>query len=266
VRFWFKKRVFDNNGNHWKGFLHAHNQGVAGSCPAGPTRTRAILFGWRVFFCFVSTNTFCLLSANPTAFNNIIFDLGGVIINLSVPDTFAAFAKASGKSLDDVSKYASHQVFLDYEKGLISDEEFRQSVKEMLDWKADAITFDSCWNAMLLDIPVERLRLLERLKKDYRIFLLSNTNEIHLRKFNEILNNTEGRSEMDHYFHKAYYSHRMKMRKPDKEIFEFVLNENQLNPKETLFLDDNVSNLEGAAQTGIQTFHVKNPDLIFSLF
>jgi glucose-1-phosphatase len=203
---------------------------------------------------------------NKPSFKNIIFDLGGVIINLSVPDTFAAFAQASGKPLDEVSKHASHQAFLDYEKGLLSDQQFREEVKNVLNWKADEEVFDHCWNAMLLDIPIERLQLLERLKKEYRIFLLSNTNEIHLKKFNHILNTTSGKESMDHYFHKAYYSHRMKMRKPDAEIFEFVLKENQLNPEETLFLDDNVSNLEGAAQTGIQTFHVKTPDLIFSLF
>ncbi|HEY5822984.1 MAG TPA: HAD family phosphatase [Cyclobacteriaceae bacterium] len=203
---------------------------------------------------------------NKTSVKNIIFDLGGVIINLSVPATFAAFAQASGKPLDEVSKYASHQAFFDYEKGLISDQQFREEVKNILEWKAKDETFDICWNAMLLDIPIERLQLLERLKKEYRVFLLSNTNEIHLKKFNHILKVTSGRESMDYYFHKAYYSHRMKMRKPDTEIFEFVLKENQLDPSQTLFLDDNVSNLEGAAQTGIQTFHVKTPELIFSLF
>jgi epoxide hydrolase-like predicted phosphatase len=203
---------------------------------------------------------------NTSSFKYIIFDLGGVIINLSVPDTFAAFAKASGKALEEVNRYANAQVFFDYEKGLISDAQFREEVKTILNWKASDEAFDRCWNAMLLDIPIERLQLLERLKKDYRIFLLSNTNGIHLKKFNQILNELTGLEAMDHYFHQAYYSHQMKMRKPDAEIFEFVLNENQLNPSETLFLDDNISNLEGAAKTGIQTFHVKTPELIFTLF
>lgn len=201
-----------------------------------------------------------------TSFKNIIFDLGGVIINLSVPTTFAAFAKASGKPLDEMGKYSEAQAFFDYEKGLISDEEFRDQVKSLLSWNATDEEFDYCWNAMLLDIPLARLELLERLKKEYNIFLLSNTNEIHLKKFNNILKATTGREAMDHYFHKAYYSHNMKMRKPDTEIFEFVLKENGLNPSETIFLDDNVSNLEGAAKTGIQTFHVTTPDLIFTLF
>ncbi len=165
-----------------------------------------------------------------------------------------------------MDNYANAQAFFDYEKGLITDEEFRDQVRLLLNWRATDEEFDACWNAMLLDIPTERLQLLQRLKKEYRIFLLSNTNEIHLKKFNAILKNSSGHESMDVFFHKAYYSHRMKMRKPDTEIFEFVLKENQLNPAETIFLDDNVSNLEGASLAGIQTFHVEYPDLIFTLF
>ena len=206
------------------------------------------------------------MSLNIQSVKNIIFDLGGVIINLSVPSTVLAFAKASGKSVDEVAALVNSPGFINYEKGLISDEAFRQHVREELNWQASDNEIDESWNAMLLDIPLERLQLLERLKKSYRIFLLSNTNEIHLRKFNQILESTSGQKEMDGYFHKAYYSHRMKMRKPDVEIFEFVVNENELNPEETLFLDDNLSNLKGAEMAGIKTFHVQTPELIFSLF
>lgn len=206
------------------------------------------------------------MSLNIQSVKNIIFDLGGVIINLSVPSTVLAFAKASGKAVDEVAALVNSPGFINYEKGLISDEAFRQHVREELNWQASDNEIDESWNAMLLDIPLERLQLLERLKKSYRIFLLSNTNEIHLRKFNQILDSTSGQKEMDGYFHKAYYSHRMKMRKPDVEIFEFVVNENELNPEETLFLDDNLSNLKGAEMAGIKTFHVQTPELIFSLF
>lgn len=203
---------------------------------------------------------------NIQSIKNIIFDLGGVIINLSVPTTVGAFAKASGKPVDEIAALVSSQGFMDYEKGLLSDEAFRDHVREALNWNGSDSEIDESWNAMLLDIPAERLQLLEKLKKNHRIFLLSNTNEIHLRKFNQILHRQTGQEEMDGYFHKAYYSHRMKMRKPDVEIFEFVLQENKLNPKETLFLDDHLSNLQGAEQAGIKTFHVQNPELIFSLF
>jgi len=168
--------------------------------------------------------------------------------------------------LEEIAPHIHSRAFMDYEKGLLTDEAFRDHVREVLNMDCQDDELDSYWNAMLLDIPAERLQLLEELKKKYRVFLLSNTNEIHLKKFNQILNAAHGRDSMDYYFHKAYYSHRMKMRKPDTEIFEFVLKENQLNASQTLFLDDNLSNLQGAAQVGIQTFHVEKPELIFSLF
>jgi glucose-1-phosphatase len=197
---------------------------------------------------------------------NIIFDLGGVIINLSVSSTINAFAKASGHSTEKIASLVHSRQFMDYEKGLITDDEFRTHIRSILNWNASADEIDQCWNAMLGDIPLERLALLEKLKKDYRIFLLSNTNEIHLKKFNQILFETSGKAQMDEYFHRAYYSHRMKMRKPDVEIFEFVLNDNKLQASQSLFLDDNLSNIQGAAQAGIKTFHVESPDSIFSLF
>ncbi len=198
---------------------------------------------------------------------NIIFDLGGVIINLSTQATVKAFSVLGGISEEEVSqRMMQSQAFHEYEKGLISDESFREILRGMLRIKASDDEIDHCWNAMLLDIPIQRIRLLERLKSQYRIFLLSNTNEIHLNCFTGILNELTGKSSMDHFFERAYYSHRMKMRKPDQEIYKFVLEENQLIPGHTIFLDDNLSNLAGAELCGIKTFHVQHPDLMFTLF
>jgi HAD superfamily hydrolase (TIGR01509 family) len=206
------------------------------------------------------------MKMNSGNFKNIIFDLGGVILNLSIPSTLKAFADVSGKSVEDIIPHFSSKEFLDYEKGLISDEEFRDKVRVKLAKNVSDEILDHCWNAMLGDIPQERIQLLERLYNTHRTFLLSNTNEIHLKRFSEITRTSTGKENLDPYFHKTYYSHRMKMRKPDAEIFEYVLKENDLDPHETLFLDDNLSNLEGAQSTGIKTFHVERPELIFSLF
>ncbi|MFN0187851.1 MAG: HAD family hydrolase [Bacteroidia bacterium] len=198
---------------------------------------------------------------------NIIFDLGGVIINLSTQNTVDEFAKLAGISQEEVNqRMIQSQEFHDYEKGLISDSSFRTHVCGMLGKIASDVEIDRCWNAMLLDIPIERIRLLERLKNNYRIFLLSNTNEIHLKCFSSIVNHVTGNASLDSYFEKAYYSHHMKMRKPDAEIYDFVLTENKLNPSQTIFLDDNLTNLKGAEQCGINTFHVQHPDLLFTLF
>lgn len=198
---------------------------------------------------------------------NLIFDLGGVIINLSVDSTYHAFSQLSGKSIQDLKDAAKEVSFFnDYEKGLIDDADFRKSLREFLQIEAHDHQLDDAWNAMLLDIPHARIELLKRLRNQYQLFLLSNTNNIHLQCFTNIVKDTLGETSLDIYFDKSYYSHLMKMRKPDSEIYQQVLSENSLHANETLFLDDNLSNLEGAQTIGIKTFHVHHPDQLFPLF
>lgn len=198
---------------------------------------------------------------------NIIFDLGGVIINLSVDSTLKKISEVSGYPVAKVMEiYHARPEFLDYEKGKISDDEFRQNLREIFEVNSPDSDIDLCWNAMLGEIPKERIQLLRDLKSKYKTFLLSNTNAIHLDCFTGIVKKAHELESLDPLFHKTYYSHLMKMRKPDPEIYEFVLKENGLQADETIFLDDNVANLKGAASVGIQTFHVTHPDLIFSLF
>lgn len=202
-----------------------------------------------------------------TGIKNIIFDLGGVIINLSVEKTHQAFATLSGLPLQEI-KDRVHQAayFQEYEKGLVSDSEFRNHLRKSLNLNVDDTQLDNAWNAMLLDIPIERIRLLERLKGPFNLYLLSNTNNIHLQSFNEQVFQLTGFPSLNQYFNNAYYSHLIKMKKPDVEIYEYVLHDNNLLPQETIFLDDNSDNLAGASKAGIRTFHVQQPDQIFSLF
>ncbi|HZY80695.1 MAG TPA: HAD family phosphatase [Cyclobacteriaceae bacterium] len=198
---------------------------------------------------------------------NIIFDLGGVILNLSVDSTLRKFAELSNLPVDKViATYHSRPEFLAYEKGEITNDEFRASLRNIFGLTANDLALDECWNAMLGDIPQERIELLRELKSKYRTFLLSNTNAIHLDCFSGIVKKAHDIESLEPLFHKAYYSHLMKMRKPDAEIYQYVLKENNLKASETIFLDDNAANLKGAASVGIQTFHVTHPDLIFSLF
>jgi len=198
---------------------------------------------------------------------NIIFDLGGVILNLSVDSTLLHISKLSGYPIEKVMElYHARPEFLQYERGEISNDEFRKSLKTIFGVTSADTELDLCWNAMLGDIPAERIELLKELKSKYRTFLLSNTNAIHLDYFSGIVKKAHHLDSLDLLFHKAYYSHLMKMRKPDPAIYEYVLKENGLIAEETIFLDDNVSNLKGAASVGVQTFHVTHPDLIFSLF
>lgn len=201
------------------------------------------------------------------AFKNIIFDLGGVIINLDESKTVERFAEVAQKPLSVIQHYIlSFEPYKQFEKGLISADAFRGELRREFEIEATDEIIDECMNAMLLDIPRERISLLESLRNSSRLFLLSNTNHIHYTCFNKIVKDTINKDSLDGFFEKAYYSHLVHMRKPDKEIFEMVLSENNLNANETIFLDDNISNLDGAGQLGINTFHVKNPDQLFELF
>ncbi|NJN43257.1 MAG: HAD family phosphatase [Flammeovirgaceae bacterium] len=198
---------------------------------------------------------------------NLIFDLGGVIINLSVQKTIERFAELSKTNPSDMEKKLATAHFMDdFEKGLISDSRFRENIRQYLEIECENEKIDEAWNAMLLDIPVIRIELLNTLKQKYRTFILSNTNGIHLKKFNTILKETTGHDSLDEVCEKVYLSHLVHQRKPEAAIYLSILNDNKLEANQTLFLDDSLINLEGASQLGLHTFHVQQPDMIFSLF
>lgn len=199
---------------------------------------------------------------------NIIFDLGGVILDLSVDATLQAFANLAGMTKAEVQRiFVAAPGFEVYEKGAMTDHEFRSFVREIYNVNATDEQLDACWNAMLLGIPIVKLQLLKRLMKSYNVTLLSNTNNIHLTYINSnILPAVAAVNSLDSFFHQSYYSHLMGMRKPDAAIFERVLQENNFSATETLFLDDNLQNIAGAASIDIQTVHVSTPDLILDYF
>jgi len=199
---------------------------------------------------------------------NIIFDLGGVILDLSVDHTLQSFSDLSGLKKNEVEKiFHSTPEFLVYEKGGITDDEFRDVVRHVYKINASDAALDKSWNAMLRGMPLDKLALLDKLKTKYNVFLLSNTNNIHLDYINRIMMPSVSADRvLDDYFHRAYYSHLMFMRKPDAEIFERVLSDNGLDAAETLFLDDNASNVAGAESVGIQTVHVTSPNLMLEYF
>ena len=189
-------------------------------------------------------------------------------MDLHVDKSHHAFARLSHRSSEEIqAKISQSTCFIAHEKGLISDAQFRDEVRTLLGMNLTDAEIDNAWNAMLGDIPLDRLQLLKRLRKDYKVFLLSNTNSIHLPIFSETVKVNSGEeASLESFFDKAYYSHVMKMRKPDEEIFKKVLTENQLIAGNTLFLNDFLPNLKGAEKAGLKTFHVQGPQSIFSLF
>ncbi len=194
---------------------------------------------------------------NPRIENirNIIFDLGGVIINLDNKLTEKAFSALGAKAF---SSYFGHgfaaSFFADYEVGKISDQEFVQAMKQMLGREIPDQTIIDAWNALLLDFPPANIELLGKLKDSYRLFLFSNTNSLHLEALRTIFESQFPAQSLDNFFEKAYYSHILRMRKPDRESFEYIIRENGLDPSSTLFVDDALINVEGANAAGLQGY------------
>jgi FMN phosphatase YigB (HAD superfamily) len=220
-------------------------------------------------YIFEPENTIFTPSFVPnTAIKNLIFDLGGVILDLSVDHTLQAFSDISGIPKQKVTEiFNSSPQFDLYEKGSINDTAFRSFIRQTYGVNSSDQAIDQCWNAMLRGIPINKLHLLKRLKDKYNVYLLSNTNGIHLHYINEVLLlSITGERSLDSYFHKAYYSHRMGKRKPDADIFEQVLEENSLVAEQTLFLDDNAMSIKGANLLNIKALHVTSPDFILEYF
>ena len=187
--------------------------------------------------------------------NTIIFDLGGVLLNIDYHLTINAFKKLGFSDFETTFSQFKQADFSDlYETGKISSLDFYKAII-----KNNEITFDefkTAWNALLLDFPKKRFQLLSNLSENFNLFLCSNTNELHYNAFQEIVNQYE--EDFDSLFLKPYYSHQIGLRKPNTAIFEYILQQNNLNPKEVLFLDDSIQHIETAKGLGIKTIHIKD--------
>lgn len=189
---------------------------------------------------------------------NIIFDLGGVIMNLDVSRTIKAFNELGIKNIvNDTGHHYQHSFFYDFEIGQISEEQFLESLQKLSKKKNSFLEIKDAWNEMILDISVDRINFLKELKKEYNLFLLSNTNSIHQFKFLSEFKQKYNYS-FNSLFQRAYYSHEIGLRKPDIKVFDFILKDSKLKTSETLFIDDSLTNIKAAQKTGINTFHIVN--------
>jgi putative hydrolase of the HAD superfamily len=183
---------------------------------------------------------------------NIIFDFGGVILNIDMNRTTEAFKELKFTDFENASKkFRETRLFSRYEIGTVSDEDFRNEIISQFKNPVSFEVFDQAWNLTLLDFPKKNIDILKELSKTHRLFLLSNTNKIHYDSYIETFRNQFG-FELRSLFEKSYFSHEIGMRKPNPEIFLKVLSENQLLPEETLFVDDFAENRKAAAELGIQ--------------
>ncbi len=199
-------------------------------------------------------------------YSAIIFDLGGVLINLDYQKTIRAFQELGVSNFEEMYNQASQtNLFNDFETGQISAQRFINSLLDFVPVGTTPNKIVQAWNAMILDVPKNRLKLLHQLHEQFPVFLLSNTNELHVPAVRrEWAKSTD--LQMEDYFNKIYFSHEINLRKPNQEIFEFVCNEQQLDKKTTLFIDDTLQHIEGAQIAGLQTFHLKDYSELFQIF
>lgn len=199
---------------------------------------------------------------------NIIFDYGNVIFNID-------FKKAehgwNQLGISNAAEFFGHkqqdEIFDKFDRGEVSAGEFRDYIRQKSGNSSLADDhINAAWNSMLLGIEPGNHELLLNLKSKYRTFLLSNINAIHYDFIMDYLKKDFGFDGNGHLFEKTYYSHHTGMRKPEARIFELVLNENNLDPAETLFIDDSPQHLAGAEKLGIQTLLMTRPDTIQQFF
>lgn len=195
------------------------------------------------------------LKSSTTMIKNIIFDLGGVLFKIDYHLTVNAFKNAGIKNFDKIYNQLHQADFFDsFERGEISDTDFIKHIRNLSGKKITNEQLIYAWNAMLLDLPQSNLELLKKLRPNYCLFLLSNTNVIHLKALNEIIKKNNGIESLDNYFDKTYFSHQIGKRKPEKGAFLQIIEENKLDPAKTLFIDDSMQHINAAQNLGLNVY------------
>jgi len=198
--------------------------------------------------------------------STLIFDFGGVLIDLDMNQSILNFKKLGVENVENyLSNFGQSGFFMQLEKGKISAEEFRSEIRKMTTNTITDKEIDDAWNAFLVRIPSEKLDIVYQLRKKFRVIMLSNTNAIHFPYAERTFFSYKNRG-IDEYFDKCYRSYDMKMAKPDAEIFEAILSQEQVAPNQCLLLDDGPKNIEQAQKLGFQTYFVDpKEDLSFLL-
>ncbi|MFP4527755.1 MAG: HAD family hydrolase [Candidatus Kapaibacterium sp.] len=185
--------------------------------------------------------------------HNIIFDFGGVLYDIDPRLSLGEFARLSGRH-DILGQPPSHDfeenVIFPFEKGGISAGAFRNAIRRELDFEAPDSEIDRAWNATLIGVRPDSMRLIGELCNAFNLYILSNTNEIHHSKF------APECKELFSMFGNKYFSFKVGMRKPDREIFEYLLNTEKIAPQESLFIDDTAENISAAEDCGIKALHL----------
>ena len=198
-----------------------------------------------------------VMNQKPSA---VIFDFGGVLLNLDLDATLNAFAKLGIPDFRRMfTLYHASPVFLDLEIGKVEPKAFADAISEEICQPLPEQEIFDAWNAMLADFRLESLAFVDKLRQTMPTFLYSNTNIIHYEVFQKRIAETTPYAHLNDLFHRAYYSHEMGMRKPHAEGYLHILADQGLKASETLFVDDNADNIAGAQAVGLMTHHLQ-PD------
>ncbi|MBI1301550.1 MAG: HAD-IA family hydrolase [Alphaproteobacteria bacterium] len=197
----------------------------------------------------------------------LIFDLGNVIYDIDYSLTFNKLNSRLQESDHELGKkFMVSDTHFNLEMGKISEEIFRNGVREYFKQDWDDAWIDEIWNALLVDIPMDRIQLLLRLKQQYKLYLLSNTNSIHFKIVEQVFRQKLDDTEWSMLFDKVFLSHEMGLRKPSEEIYREVVRQIGGEAHECLFFDDLPENLKGAEKVGMKTYHIDQPTALIRFF
>ncbi|MBP5306849.1 MAG: HAD family phosphatase [Paludibacteraceae bacterium] len=193
--------------------------------------------------------------------STLMFDFGGVLVNLCQQRCVEAFTALGVNNISDyIGKYSQNGLFLELEKGTVSRSQFYDALRLEVGLDCSDRQIDDAWNAFLVDIPDSKLSMLHRLRRHYRVIMLSNTNEIHwqwaLNAFGDI----------SRYFDRTYLSFQIKEAKPDRAIFDYVLRHENVEPSRIFFIDDGPKNIQMADSLGFQTYLASEGEDFHHLF
>ncbi len=195
----------------------------------------------------------------------IIFDLGGVLLDIDFKLTFKAFEELGVPDFEKrYSQYHAEPFFSDFEKGKVAIPDFFEKIRQICGCPLTDDQIRNAWNALLIGFPPERITWFNEIRKKYRVFLFSNTNAIHYEWFAQKFQETTGNVFND-CFVKAYYSQEMGLRKPDLDSYRYIIKEQNLNTAETVFIDDTLPNIEAAKEVGLQGIHLPKPLTVLDL-
>jgi FMN phosphatase YigB (HAD superfamily) len=189
-----------------------------------------------------------------TLIKNIIFDFGNVLFDLDLPAVERNLRPLFGNSFDSaLEKLRRDKVFELYETGGISTEEFVDTIRFSVQPALSAAQVQAVWNSIFIEMPRHRFDMLLQLRQQYKVFLLSNINDLHERWIAEYMPREHGIADYEsRYFDGVYFSHLIRLRKPDRAIYEYVLADAEILPEETVFFDDVEANIEAAKAVGIR--------------